>query len=130
MKSTLLRCESWQGLFCHTGILMPAMTLRNFIPATLAEKMSHMRKHIPCKTTTEIGCFFRCQVYPKILADVSLCVAYLMHKAIEELLRRGSLAHYYNSSPVPGTCIGQPCIYLPLPKVAESLTHRVHIRTY
>lgn len=115
---------------CHMSILMLTMTLRNFIPAILAKKMLHMREQVPGKTTAEIGRFFRSQVYPKILADVSLGMAYLMHKSIEELLCRGSLAHHHNSSPIPGTCIGQPCVYLPLPKVAESITHSVHIRTY
>lgn len=115
---------------CHMSILVLTMTLRNFIPAILAEKMLYMRKQVPCKTSAEIGCFFRCQVYPKILADMRLGMAYLMHKSIEELLCRCSLAHHHNSSPMPAVCISQPCIYLPLPKITESITHSVHIRTY
>ena len=117
-------------VLCHMSILMLTMTLRNFIPAILAEKMLHIREQVPRKTTAEIGRFFRCQVYPKIFADMRLGVAYLMHKSIEELLCRGSLAHHHNSSPIPAACISQPCVYLPLPKIAESLTHSVHIRTY
>ena len=130
MKSTLLRCESRQGLFCHTGILMPAMTLRNFLPATLAEKMLYMREQVPRKTTAEIGCFFRCQVYPKIFADMRLGMADFVHKAIEELLRRGGLTYHKDSDSMPRTCIGQSRVLLPSTKIMDSQTHRVHIRTH
>ena len=106
------------------------MTLRNFVSATLAEKMFHMREQVPRKTTAEIRRFFRSQVYPKIFADMRLCMANLVHKAVEELLGRGGLANHKNRSPIPKTRVCQSSVLLPPTKIAESKTHRVHIRTY
>ena len=131
MKSTLLRCESWQGLFLHhMSILMLTMTLRNLFTAILAKKMLHMRKQIPRKTTNEIRSLLGFQINTLNVADVCLSMAHLMHKAIKKFFRRGRLAHYHYSDTIPPACIGQPCILYTSTKIAESQTHCVHIRTY
>lgn len=85
MKSTLLRCESRQGLFCHTGILMPAMTLRNFVPATLAEKMLHMREQVPGKTTNEVRRFFGLQVNTLTFAYMIFGMVKFVRQTIDKL---------------------------------------------
>ena len=64
---------------------MLTMTPHNLIPATLAEKMLHMREQVPRKTTNEVGRFFGIQVNTPTFAYMIFCMVKFVSQTIDKL---------------------------------------------
>ena len=64
---------------------MLTMTLRNFVPAILAEKMLHMRKQVPRKTANEVGRFFGLQVNTLTFAYMIFGMVKFVRQTIDKL---------------------------------------------